>query len=68
MADTYGAEARGKCGPSQAETAAARIRDLEARVRQQERFIAKLKNEVAFLQNSRDSGKQEGILKRFFAP
>lgn len=68
MADTYGAEARGKCGPSQAETAAARIRDLEARVRQQERFIAKLKDEVAFLQNSRDSGKQEGILKRFFTP
>lgn len=68
MAETYGAEARALARPSRAEEAHARVRELEARLRQQERLVAKLKDEVAFLQNSRDSGKQEGILKRFFTP
>ncbi|PKO16738.1 hypothetical protein CVU37_10300 [candidate division BRC1 bacterium HGW-BRC1-1] len=66
LGETYGEENHREPQASLLDAANERIHDLEKKHRQQERTIQKLEDEIVGVQNSRDSTKQEGILKRLF--
>ena len=66
LGETYGEENQREPQASLLDAANERVRDLEKKIRQQDRSIQKLEDEIAGVQNSRDSIKQEGILKRLF--
>ncbi len=66
--DTHAQGLRDRPGDAPLDGALRKVRELERAARRHERTIRNLEDDLQLMKNSRDSGKAEGMLKKFFTP